>query len=186
MPSAYADADWARVREPKVREWALGIDARCRRRTEGQMNWALAGRGALMVGPRGTGKSSAAALCCREAVTAGRSVQWSYVPDLADSLAGRPAERAAVVRHQVHVDLVVWDDFGVRDLADWEIGFFDQIVEGRYRAYRPMIVTSNHTPAMLAADPRIGRLVDRWQERTAAALIVLGGASMRANGKGWA
>jgi len=186
VPPAYADADWSRVRDPKVREWALGIDARCRRRTEGTMNWALAGRGALMVGPRGTGKSSAAALCCREAVKAGRSVHWSYVPDLCDQLAGKPAERAQLVRHLVHVDLLVFDDFGVRDPADWEIGFLDQIVEGRYRSYRPMIVTSNHTPAMLAADPRMARLVDRWQERTAAALIVLGGASMRANGRGWA
>lgn len=186
MPPAYADAEWARVRDPKVREWALAVDARTRRRTEGSINWQLMGRGALMVGPKGTGKSSAAALCCREAVEKGRSVHWSYVPDLADSLAAKPAERAQVVRHQVAVDLLVWDDFGVRDLADWEIGFLDQIVEGRYRRYAPMIVTSNLTPKALAGDARIGRLVDRWQQRTAAALIVLGGASMRANGKGWA
>jgi len=139
-----------------------------------------------MVGPTGTGKSSAAALCCRAAVEAGRSVHWAYVPKLADRLAGKAAERAELIRHQESVDLLVWDDFGVRDLADWEIGFLDQIVEARYSRYRPMIVTSNHTPAMLAGDARIGRLVDRWRERTAAALIVLGGASMRANGKGWA
>lgn len=187
MPQLYTEGDWARVRSELVQRWAHGVEARTRRRSDpGTVNWSLIGRGALLVGPRGTGKSTAAGLLCRAAVTAGRTVQWSYLPDLADSLAGKPAERAQVVRHQVAVDLLVWDDFGVRDLADWEIGFLDQIVEGRYRAYRPMIVTSNLTPTMLAADQRIGRLVDRWQERTAASLIVLGGASMRANGKGWA
>jgi DNA replication protein DnaC len=183
---AYVDGDWSQVRNHRVREWTLAVDARTRRRTEGPMNHQLAGRGLTLVGPPGTGKSTAAALCCREAVKAGRTVQFSYVPNLADALAGRPPERAQLVKHQIAVDLLVWDDFGVRDLADWEIGFLDQIVEGRYRRYAPMIVTSNLTPTTLYGDPRIQRLADRWRDRTAAGQVILGGASMRNGGRAWA
>ena len=185
MPDLYRDAVWDKVRSPAIREWTLGLAARTLRRTAAEPerpNWALLGHGLLILGPVGTGKSSAAALVCREAARLGKSVQFSYVPDLCDRLTVNAKIRSEETRRQELVDLLVWDDFGVRDLADWEIGFLDQIVENRYRSRRPMVVTTNLLPADLRADDRLQRTVDRWRERSASQMATLGGESMRGGG----
>lgn len=183
MPDLYRVAVWDKVRSPLVREWTLALATRAMRRSEQvagtTLQWHLIGHGLLLLGPTGTGKSCAAALCAREAAKVGRTLCWAYVPDLCDALTSTPRERSAEIRRQESVDLLVWDDFGVRDLADWEIGYLDQIVEARYRARKPMIVTTNWDPARLREDPRIQRMVDRWRERTTSHVVVLGGASMR-------
>ena len=139
----------------------------------------LVGHGLLIVGPVGTGKSSAAALLCQAAAEIGRKVRWSYVPDLLDGLGSSAKERAQEIRWQEMADLVVWDDFGVRDMADWEIGHLDQIVENRYRSRRPMVVTTNLRPEDLREDERLVRMMDRFRERVCSMGCVLGGTSMR-------
>jgi DNA replication protein DnaC len=181
VPEVYGDADWSQVRSPAIREWCIALDARAQRLGGrcAEPNWQVLGHGLLIIGPVGTGKSSAAALVCQEAARLEKSIRWSYVPDLADAIAQRAQERQHEIRLQEAADLLVWDDFGVRDLADWEIGYLDQIVETRYRARKPMVVTTNWTGADLRSDPRLARMVDRWRERTASMFAVLGGESMR-------
>lgn len=180
VPDVYRSAVWEKVRSPAIREWTFAVHGRTQRKEDpGPPNWSLLGHGLLIMGPTGTGKSSAAALVAREAVKAGRSVRWSYVPDLVDLMSASPKDRAHEVRMQEAVDLAIWDDFGVRDLADWEIGYLDQIVETRYRARRPMVVTTNWTTSDLTGDVRLSRLVDRWRERTASGEAHLVGESMR-------
>jgi DNA replication protein DnaC len=136
----------------------------------------------MLLGPIGTGKSSAAALIVREAIEVGRFCWWSYVPDLVDELTQNVASRRQEMVRQTQASLVVWDDFGAREFADWEIGHLDQIVERRYRARKPMIVTTNLTTQDLRADQRLARIVDRWRQRTCSSMIVLNGESMRTPG----
>lgn len=184
VPELYLGAVWERVRHPAVQQWTLGIAGRLQDRTDPTPpNWRLLGHGLLILGPVGTGKSSAAALAVREAVRIDRTARWAYVPDLLDRLGTGPKERDLEIRRQIAVGLLVWDDFGVRDMADWEVGYLDQIVDGRYRARKPMIVTSNLTGADLSSDDRLARLVDRWRERVCSTAVVLGGESMRNEGK---
>lgn len=180
VPEVYRQAQWTTVRSPAVGIWARDLTARTKKRSEpGTENWGLLGHGLLILGPTGTGKSSAAALVCRAAVVAERTCRWTYVPDLIDRMAAGPKERLHEIRMQSAVDLLVWDDLGVRDMADWEIGYLDQIVEARYRARKPMVVTSNWTADDIKTDPRMTRLVDRWRERTASTAVILSGESMR-------
>lgn len=180
VPDLYRSAIWDKVRSPAIREWTIAVQGRTLRKDDIEpTNWGLLGHGLLIMGPTGTGKSSAAALVAREAVKIRRTVRWSYVPDLVDLLSANPKGRAQEVKMQEAVDLVIWDDFGVRDLADWEIGYLDQIVETRYRTRRPMVVTTNWTGADLTGDARLSRLVDRWRERTCSLTAVLAGDSMR-------
>lgn len=180
VPEVYLEADWRKVRSLAVSQWSVTIRERTYRRSDGQpRSGRHAGRGLLLLGPVGTGKSSAAALVCSEAVKHGRNVLWQYVPDLIDELSDRAPKRAQVVNRASRADLLVWDDFGVRDMADWELGYLDQIVERRYREFKPMVITSNLTAADLVGDTRLQRITDRWRERTAAERIVLSGESMR-------
>lgn len=180
VPEAYLQAEWSHVRSPAVRQWSLTVVERTHRRSDLQSRQPrFAGRGLILLGPVGTGKSSAAALVCREAVSAGRNCLWQYVPDLVDQLSDKAGKRAEAITRAAAVDILVWDDFGVRNVADWELGYLDQIVERRYREFRPMVVTSNLTAADLQADVRLQRITDRWRERTASDMVVLSGESMR-------
>lgn len=181
VPSVYLGGDWSKVRSPAVAQWAQHLDDRVPPKVapEKPVNLDLLGHGLFVFGPVGTGKSTAAALCARRAAQADRTVRWSYVPDLVDALTSNAKERNAEIQRQALVDLLVWDDLGVRDFADWEISYLDQIVESRYRRRRPMLVTTNWTPADLIADERLARMVDRWRERVASQRAVLAGESMR-------
>jgi hypothetical protein len=170
VPEAYRDGDWAQVRPPGAREVADSLPQR--------LTGFARGRGALFLGGPGTGKSTAAALVCREVVRLGRSVAWAYVPVLMDEML-ESRRRLEIVRRYTTAGLVVFDDFGVRALADWEVGFLDEIVEVRYHARRPMVVTANLTVADLTADPRLVRMVDRWRQRTAATVVAFAGVSRR-------
>lgn len=138
------------------------------------------GRGLLLAGPVGTGKSSAAGIVCKEAVRLGKTIAWWYLPDLFQILGGRDWQSQDLARltiqRSIGADLLVWDDFGVAGLPEWKIGLLDQIVEGRYRRDRPMLVTTNLSKKSLE-DPALARLNDRWAERRFA--IVISGESMR-------
>jgi hypothetical protein len=174
VPELYRTGEWERVRPAGVRAVADTIGLRCARGV-----WhELVGRGALFLGGPGTGKSTAAGLVCRAAVLAGVSVRYSYLPVLMDEMLDN-RRRLEIVREQSAVGLLVHDDFGVRSLADWEIGFLDEIVETRYQTRRPMIVTGNLTAADLTVDTRLARMVDRWRQRTAADMIPFSGRSQR-------
>lgn len=185
VPSVYLAGRWDKVRSPAVEQWARGIEQRVPGKVESDtpVDLEVLGHGLFIFGPVGTGKSTAAALCCKVAAYYDRTVRWSYVPDLVDALTVNAKSRDAEIRRQEGVDLLVWDDLGVRDFADWEISFLDQIVENRYRRRRPMLVTTNWTPEDLAADDRMARMVDRWRDRVASQRAVLAGESMRRSGK---
>lgn len=180
----YLSGKWDKVRSPAVAQWARDMDRRTAAKVDDgrPVNLDMLGHGLFVFGPVGTGKSTAAALCATVAARLDRTVRWSYVPDLVDALSANARERDAEIRRQAGVDLLVWDDLGVRDFADWEISYLDQIVESRYRSRRPMLVTTNWTPADLVADERLARMVDRWRERVASQRAVLAGASMREKG----
>lgn len=136
------------------------------------------GRGELIFGPVGTGKSSTAALIAAEAVKVRASVEWRYVPDLCDQLLANSRQRAEVVRNITAPDVVVFDDFGVRPFSDFEVGILDQIFENRYRRRRSVVLTTNIPREKITDDPRLQRMVDRWRQTCGG--ITINGKSMRA------
>jgi DNA replication protein DnaC len=117
-------------------------------------------------------------------VEAGKTIAWRYVPDLLDAMSGSAVTRLPEIKRLTAVDVLFLDDFGVRQIADWEVGYLDQIVEARYRARKPMVLTTNLTTRQIQEDGRLDRMVDRWKERTASNLVVLSGESMRDKAKG--
>lgn len=165
VPPKYAAAEWehCRAAEP-LREYTGKIRHHRNR-----------GEGLLLLGPVGTGKSSSAALVCGAAVHAGLSVRWFYVPDLVALLASKETLNHTL-KLSMAADLLVWDDFGVEGLRDWQIGLLDRVVEARYRRDLPMVVTTNLSRKSLE-DPSLARLNDRWSERRY--VVTISGDSMR-------
>jgi DNA replication protein DnaC len=168
VPDVYAKAEWSKCNARKPgEEYAKDL-----------AKYKEQGRGLIVMGDVGTGKSSLAGLLCGEALKLDLTVRWVYVPDLVSDLADKTIARE-VMRSAVASDIEVWDDFGVGGLQGWQIGLLDRIVERRYQWNRPMIVTTNLGRKTLVenASPDLRRLVDRWREK--GFLITMSGESMR-------
>jgi DNA replication protein DnaC len=166
VPEKYRSGDWEECSgADALRPWCADITRR-----------VTAGRGWILSGPVGTGKSTAAGLIATEAAKAGLSVRWEYVPTMLDDMEMRDTRRSVFGR-QRSVDLLIWDDFGVAQLQQWQIPLIDRIVEHRYAAMKAMIVTTNVQLALMRDDPAISRFVDRWRERMQG--LEMGGQSRR-------
>lgn len=133
----------------------------------------------MILGPVGTGKSSTAGILARAAVEADLVVRWEYVPTMLDAVEDRRSRREVFDR-QRSADLLVWDDFGVGGLTEWQVGLIDRVVEHRYSRLKSMIVTTNVSLELLRTDPLLARFIDRWRQRTRP--LEIGGRSMRTTG----
>lgn len=169
VPALYRKASWDRVTHNGLKSYGQKV-----------AEHVADGRSLLILGGVGLGKSCAAALIAKAAAHADLMVGWTYVPDLVDQMLD-PKNRVEAMRSQMKPDLLVWDDFGVEKLADWQVPLLDRVVERRYRQGKPMVVTGNLTSKQLfdAQDASMLRMADRWRDR--GFMAVLKGESYRAS-----
>lgn len=127
------------------------------------------GKGLVLAGLNGTGKSYLAACIKREVEGQGDVVVFVSVPDLGgriratwDREKGAPTERE-VFDAMTDADLLILDDFGAeapRPITEEQLY---RIIDGRYRNKRPVVVTANVSPKDFEA--RFGiRIADRLAE----------------------
>ena len=126
-------------------------------------------------GPRGTGKSHAAAIAKRPLVTAGAKVLTVSMPQIMDEvLAGIKSGGFATLTQQWLKTLIAAPVLSVEDLAvekpsDHTLGFYYKFINGRYEAKRNgMIITCNYSLDDLenrwAVADAHGRVVSRLKE----------------------
>lgn len=167
VPVEYQDATWDQVD-------VEGLD-RFRDRLEPMLR---RGKGLMLLGPPGVGKSCVAALIVDDAIKLGYQGRWEYVPRMLDEFDVR-GNRVDVQMRQTTAGLLVWDDFGVDRLSDWQVANLDRVVESRYSMRRPMIVTTNLSREMLLQDESLIRIMDRWKSMLTPVELV--GRSRRAS-----
>jgi DNA replication protein DnaC len=107
-----------------------------------------AGRGLLIMGSVGTGKTTLAMLVSRHALEAGRSVAIYSVPRLLAEI--RTTYDAASERSYVDllerltaVDLLHLDDLGAERTSEWVLEQLYSIINARYEDGRSVVVTTN-------------------------------------------
>jgi DNA replication protein DnaC len=123
----------------------------------------------VLFGGYGCGKTHLAAAIANQAIERGLSVLFVVVPDLLDHLRATYSpssavgydERFAEVRN---APLLILDDLGTQSSTPWAQEKLFQILNYRYNAQLPTVITSNHS--LDEIDPRIrSRLEDRALSR---------------------
>lgn len=112
--------------------------------------------GVLILGPVGTGKTSAAALLARSRWPR-QMTGYVYWGDLVAQMERRLPEVALL-------DALCIDDYGVGQVPDWKLGLIDYLWEYRNSRRLTTIVTSNLTQEELTSDEVSARWVDRWRQ----------------------
>ena len=144
------------------------------------------GKGLLLYGPVGTGKTYYAACVVNALISKGHPALLNSLPRLINQVGGAKWEdRQPMIDHLADYHLVALDDLGTERQSEYVIEQMTAILDTLYRAGTPLIITTNQDPTQLgrASSIAIQRIWDRILERCH--LIPVIGESRR-KGKGQA
>lgn len=116
------------------------------------------GRGLYIFGGVGTGKTHHASAVARSFVEAGYRVRLATTIGMLESIQetfGREASSREACREFTRCDVLVLDDLGKESASSWSVMTLFQVVNARYEALLPTVVTSQYGPDGIAA--RLGR-----------------------------
>lgn len=151
--------------------------------------------GLFITGPKGTGKTHLVAAIANQLMKAGTPVICMTMIDLLDRIKrtyesarqyGDDRSEGDVLSAYKDVPLLIIDDIGKEPATEWAVSKIYAIINARYEAYMPTIITTNYTDTDLVrrltpkdtGDPMTAdATVDRLREMCAA--IVTKGASWR-------
>jgi DNA replication protein DnaC len=155
----------ARYRTPDPAR-LFGGDARAQSVANGLQQWwadldvhVRDGRGFILSGPPGTGKTFALALT---ALAAREVTPCAFVSS--SMLFNALHEQDVAVSEWRMAPLLLLDDFGVEYAADWAMSRFQEFVEYRHAHCRSTCVTTNLAVADLGKLAGFERIVSRWRE----------------------
>ena len=110
-------------------------------------NWGIVERdnvGMLLWGNTGTGKTFLAACIANALIDQGVSVMMTSFPRILSAVQGlRPDERAGYLDDLNCYRLLVIDDLGAERQSEYALEIVYNVIDGRYKAQKPLIVTTN-------------------------------------------
>ena len=112
------------------------------------------GESMLISGAPGNGKSHLAAAIVNELVPRGVAAVFANVPELLGRLRrtynGSGENESRLLRALVDADLLVLDDLGAQKWSEWSEEMIYYLVNTRYNAKLPLVITTNATTSQLA------------------------------------
>lgn len=112
--------------------------------------------GLFITGPKGTGKTHLAAAIANQIMQEGIGVICMTMIDLLDRIKETYAQRnlweaseGDVLNTYKEVPLLIIDDMGKEPPTEWAVSKIYAIINARYEAYLPTIVTTNYTDSEL-------------------------------------
>lgn len=149
--------------------------------------------GLFITGPKGTGKTHLAAAIANKLMQSGTAVICMTMIDLLDRIKRTYDQRTqwgtsegAVLNTYKEVPLLIIDDMGKEPATEWAVSKIYAIINARYEAYLPTIITTNYTDSELVKrltpkdtgdDTTADATIDRLREMCVG--IVTTGASWR-------
>ena len=151
--------------------------------------------GLFITGPKGTGKTHLAAAIANQLMKDGTAVICMTMIDLLERIKktyeknrryGGETSEANVLNAYKTVPLLIIDDMGKEPATEWAVSKIYAIINARYEAYMPTIITTNYTDTELVKrltpkdtgdDTTADATIDRLREMCAA--IVTTGESWR-------
>ena len=162
-----------RAADPESREMFATAREAAERFAERAEGWLL------ISGPNGSGKTHLAAAIANRAIERGRPALFVHVPDLLDHLRSAFSPQADIsyddLFEQVrNAPLLMLDELGSHSATPWAEEKLRQIINHRFNAQLPTVVTTTAQPQELEpylrarlADPQAGRTVRTRREAEA-------------------
>ena len=124
------------------------------------------GMGLLFYGPVGTGKTFLAGCIANAVIAKGYKVKLANFSTLADEI-WSALDKAAYIADLASYPLLILDDLGAERKTEYMMEMVYKVINARYVAGLPVIVTTNLTPDELtkAADVTAARTYDRLIEK---------------------
>ena len=120
------------------------------------------GHGLYIHGKSGRGKTYAASALAKEFVDAGYSVTFTTAGRMLESVKstfdGNGSTADELARYTT-CDMLILDDLGKENTREWSVNTIFMVMNERYEAMLPIIITSNFSPAEIAG--KMGRRGER-------------------------
>lgn len=125
------------------------------------------GKGLLLFGTVGTGKSYAAACIANRIIENGYSAKMTNFATIINDLQNISRDKNEYIRDLNRCDLLILDDLGAERQSQFAQEIVFSVIDSRYSAKLPLIVTTNLTGEELKnpADAQAGRIYDRILQR---------------------
>lgn len=125
------------------------------------------GKGLLLYGPKGTGKTFFAACICNALINEQKPCLMTQFSRLVNTISGMWEGKQEYIDSLARFDLVAIDDLGAERNTDFVNEYVFAIIDTLYRAKVPMIITSNLALSQMVdeKDIKLARVYDRILER---------------------
>jgi DNA replication protein DnaC len=136
-----------------------------------ELDFLAQARNLVLIGPTGVGKTGLASSILLKALQSGYRGLFVKAQDLFDELYTTVADRSSrrLLDRLVKMDLLLIDEMGYLNLRPEQTNLFFKLMEERYGARRPTILTTNleydDWYGFLGKKEMVGALLDRLRHR---------------------